>query len=353
MSLGERFSRRECRNGFTWLRLILAIGIFTFHSVTISYGSANAISAAPMAIARLILPMFFALSGFLVAGSLCHCASLTQFAVFRAARLAPALVAVVLLSMFVIGPSVTTERAGDYFSDRQFIAYLGNIAAQTHYGLPGVFLSNPRPGVVNGSLWTIPVELWCYALLVVAFLIGLTRRRKMFVISAFLFLVILTVGFCAGSTWAGRLPTGELILPFVAGVAIFAAADWIPCSGLLAVGLFTIAILASSNPNLGPVAALPLAYATVWLGTRSFPAVHGDYSYGLYLAGYPLQQCYVAHFPQGTWWITWLVCFPLTLASAAGLWHFVEKPVLARKAWLFRRISAVSLSGPVGASGTA
>ncbi len=159
MSLGELFSRRECRNGFTWLRLVLAIGIFTFHSVTISYGSANAISAAPMAVARLILPMFFALSGFLVARSLCHCASLTQFAVFRTARLAPALVAVVLVSMLVIGPSATKERVGDYFLDKQFIAYLGNIAAQPHYGLPGVFLNNPRPGVVNGSLWTIPVEL--------------------------------------------------------------------------------------------------------------------------------------------------------------------------------------------------
>jgi peptidoglycan/LPS O-acetylase OafA/YrhL len=189
--------------------------------------------------------------------------------------------------------------------------------------------------------------------LVLASLLGLTRWRKAFAISAFLLLGMLSVGFCAGSTWAGRLPTGELILPFIAGVVIFAASDWIPCSGLLAVGLFTIAILASTNPFSGPAAALPLAYATVWLGMRALPALRGDYSYGLYLSGYPLQQWYVAYFPHTVWWITWLVCLPLALASAAVLWHFVEKPVLARKTSLFRRISSVLTSDPVGASGTA
>jgi peptidoglycan/LPS O-acetylase OafA/YrhL len=353
MTIGERFSRRGCCNGFTWLRLALAVGIFTFHSVTISYGSADAIPPVPMALAQLILPMFFALSGFLVAGSLTHSASLTQFATFRVARLAPALVAVVFVSMFVAGPLVTTESLRDYFSDKQFIVYLGNIAAQTQYGLPGVFLHNPRAGVVNGSLWTIPVELWCYALLVPAFLLGLTRRRKILVILALLLLTMLTIGFCAGSTWAGRLPMGELVLPFVAGVVIFAASDWIPGSGPLAAGLFAVAVVASSTPHWAPVAALPLAYATVWLGMRTLPVLHGDYSYGLYLIGYPLQQFYVAQFPHGAWWTTWLVCLPLALGSAAVLWHCVEKPVLARKACLFPRLAGASISDPVSAPGAA
>lgn len=353
MTIGARFSRQGCCNGFTWLRLLLAIGIFTFHSVTITYGSADAISPVPMSFARLILPMFFALSGFLVAASLTHSASLAQFITFRAARLAPALVAVVLVSMFVVGPLATTESLRDYFSDRRFIVYLGNIAAQSQYGLPGVFLHNPRPGVVNGSLWTIPVELWCYALLVPVFLLGLTRRRRMLVISALLLLTMLTIGFCTGSAWARRLPTGELVLPFVAGVAIFAASDWLPGSGPFAAGLFALAVVASSFPQWAPLAALPLAYATVWLGMRTLPVLQGDYSYGLYLVGYPLQQLYVFQFPHGTWWTTWLVCLPFALGSAAVLWHCVEKPVLARKACLVRRLTAFSISDPVSMPGAA
>ena len=40
-----------------------------------------------------------------------------------------------------------------------------SLALLTTYRLPGVFESNPYPGIVNGSLWTLPWELRMYALL--------------------------------------------------------------------------------------------------------------------------------------------------------------------------------------------
>jgi peptidoglycan/LPS O-acetylase OafA/YrhL len=339
MTVSEEFSRRGCCWGFNWLRLALALGIFTFHSVTISYGSAASIPPVLLVFARLILPMFFALSGFLIAASLARSPSLAQFITFRALRLLPPLMIIVLTSMFILGPLFTTESWRAYFSERGFINYLANIAAQPRYGLPGVFTHNARPGVVNGSLWTIPVELWCYLGMAPVFILGLIKKPIPLAISALILLFVLTVGFCSGCAWAGKLPTGDLLLPFLAGVTMFAAAKRIPSRGFLAIVLFGTALLLSLYARWSVVAALPLAYVTVWLGMRSWPALPGDYSYGLYLAGYPVQQSFIALFQGAPWWHTWLVCLPIAFGSAVLLWHFIEKPVLTQKYRLFRRFS--------------
>src|ERR1700709_1388296 len=209
MTLGQELSRPACCKGFTWLRLALALGIFTFHSVTITYGSAAAIPPCLALLARLILPMFFALSGFLIASSLARSASLTQFILFRALRLLPALTVVVFVTMLLRGPLLTSDTAREYFTSREFISYLGNIAGRAQYGLPGVFSHNPRAGIINGSLWTIPVEVWCYLGVIPAYVFGAVYRPAILTAAAATLLLILTAGFYLGSGWAAILPTGE------------------------------------------------------------------------------------------------------------------------------------------------
>lgn len=332
MTVGQKLARQGCSSGFTWLRLALALGIFTFHSITIRYGSANAIPPLLAALARLILPMFFAMSGFLVAASLARSPSLIQFITFRVLRLGPGLAVVVLASMLVMGPLVTTINWRAYFHDGQLYSYLGNIVAQPRYGLPGVFKHNPRPGIVNGSVWTIPAELWCYLLLLPAFHLGIVRHRRILATASLCVLLIATLGFFLRYPWFGGLPTSDLLLPFAAGVVMFAVADWISLRAALAVPLLGIALLAYSSPHWSALGALPLAYGTVWLGLRALPSPPGDYSYGLYLVGYPLLQVFVALLPGGPWWITWAASLPAAMICAALLWHQVEKPLLAQKA---------------------
>jgi peptidoglycan/LPS O-acetylase OafA/YrhL len=59
----------------------------------------------------------------------------------------------------------------------------------------------------------------------------------------------------------------------------------------------------------------------------------GDYSYGLYILCFPIQQAFVAFDPAiGPWAL--LVCsFPAVLAAAILSWHFIEHPALRQKAW--------------------
>jgi peptidoglycan/LPS O-acetylase OafA/YrhL len=82
--------------------------------------------------------------------------------------------------------------------------------------------------------------------------------------------------------------------------------------------------------------AIPVAYMTVYAGLLNpykFNILKGaDYSYGVFLYGYPIQQAFASsgkwtHY----WWLNILVCVPLAFLVAAFSWHFVEKPVLFLK----------------------
>jgi peptidoglycan/LPS O-acetylase OafA/YrhL len=61
----------------------------------------------------------------------------------------------------------------------------------------------------------------------------------------------------------------------------------------------------------------------------------GDYSYGLYLYGFPIQQAVAS---AGNWIHHWYINFGIALPLAAGVayfsWNYLKKPFLSRKALL-------------------
>jgi peptidoglycan/LPS O-acetylase OafA/YrhL len=87
---------------------------------------------------------------------------------------------------------------------------------------------------------------------------------------------------------------------------------------------------------------LPIAYWTVWLGLfnpgASLLAGRHDYSYGVYLLAYPIQQLLWTWPPLRPWYANVLAGLPLTLLAAAFSSHFVEQPAMRRKrqivAWI-------------------
>ena len=95
---------------------------------------------------------FFALSGFLVAGSALRTKSVRVFLSFRVLRIVPALMTEVALSALVLGPIVTVKPLAQYFSGAEFYQYFGNILGLVRYPLPGVFANNPRANFVNANL---------------------------------------------------------------------------------------------------------------------------------------------------------------------------------------------------------
>ena len=105
---------------------------------------------------------------------------------------------------------------------------------------------------------------------------------------------------------------------------------WSRTWGLLALALGVILLALP----LGRFAGFaPLAYATVCLGLTNPPKVailrSGDYSYGIYVYAYPVQQVFASLGPWAHhWWLNILVCVPASTMVAAVSWHLVEKPAL-------------------------
>lgn len=329
-TLAERFEEVGGRpSGFDYLRLVLASLVIVWHSFSVS-GAGYAIVFQYLGVFGnfmfpMILGMFFALSGFLVSGSLDRCRTLVSFMGLRAIRIYPALAVEVLLSAFLIGPWLTSSALVDYFSSPIFFKYLLNALGDIHYQLPGLFLDNPKSNIVNSQLWTVPWELACYVVLGVLVFLG---ARKWPII----FPLAMIVGILA-FTFLPHVPRGtRLVIAFLGGITLHIYRNKVPWHpGLFAAALSLALVFAYFNLS-GPL-ILCAAYMTVFLGLCNPPrnvVIRGaDYSYGMYLYGYVIQQALYQLTPYARAWYTNAI---LALIVAAGFaafsWYCVEKPAL-------------------------
>lgn len=333
-------------SGFDYMRLILSVGVVGIHSALTSYGTDSIMwTSATRPFVRIILPMFFALSGFLVAGSLLRSKSLFQFLTFRVLRIYPALSAEVFLSAFLVGPLLTHSTLRQYFSDELFRQYLLNITGDIHYLLPGLFLDNPYPRTVNGQLWTVPYELICYITIASLAVVGLVSRRWLGPLS----IITLTLGYTAIKVWEyhgfppviiGGVSGLFMLVSFLAGVSLFLYRERIPWSRKWCVisGLIS-GILLSVTPNGDYVMAPFAAYFTISLGLmnpRKLAILRGaDYSYGIFLYGFVIQQVLMNVLPIArVWWLNLILSVFFATVVAALSWHIIEKPALKLKRYI-------------------
>jgi peptidoglycan/LPS O-acetylase OafA/YrhL len=341
MTLADRMSAVNYRpSGFDYMRLSLAASVVTMHTVIVSYGQLTEIAMwhSPLRSAlRLILPMFFALSGFLVAGSLERCRTIGMFLGLRVIRIFPALTVEVVMSALVLGPIFTTLPLRQYFAGHEFHVYFLNVLGDIHYNLPGVFATNPFPRRINGQLWTVPFELYCYATLTVLALLGAVKRRWITPLGGVLLTIAYLVRehFQAGGIIpmvSGPLPGVMLVVCFIFGVSLFLYREKVVYSRVGAVAaLLVSAVLVGYTPYGEYVAPAVIAYLTVALGLtnpRRLTVVQGaDYSYGLFLYGYPIQQTIAALGPwTHHWYLNAIGTLSIGTVVAAMSWHWVEKP---------------------------
>ncbi|MEC7795110.1 MAG: acyltransferase [Pseudomonadota bacterium] len=349
-TFGETFQRFHGRtSGFDYLRLFLALGVIFWHGSVVVYGhdfDARLGDSWVGAVSRLLLPMFFALSGFLVAGSLLRTNSLLEYVSFRVLRIFPALAVEVTLSAVVLGALVTTLPLSDYFSEGEFFRYLGNMAGLIYVYLPGVFAENPSRWV-NISLWTVPYELECYIVLLGLAAFGVVKRPKLFLASLLVVQVLLPIldHFAAADQFEGinRVMPRTLILCFLAGVGFYIFRDRVPRHlgiGFLAFATsFALVLL----PGMSYFVSVPIAYATVVIGLSNPPKVpiifSGDYSYGLYLYAFPFQQLHMYLFPDNTsWFANMIFAVPATACFAYFSWTCIEKPILRHRKAIVQHI---------------
>lgn len=287
----------------------------------------------------MLVPMFFAVSGFLVTGSAFRTNSLRVFLAYRILRIVPALFTEVTLSALFLGPLLTTVALREYLTDPHFFEYFGNIIGRVRMLLPGVFLNNPSTLAVNVNLWTLPPEFYCYLIIAALLAVGLLTHRKAF-----------TIIFSVATAWliAGNIRTvldGQhvevlsstlVVYYFFVGCLLFHWREYVPFHPALFV-VFSIAAFALYFYRMPFVAPIFVSYAVIYVGMIRIPRLpliqSGDYSYGVYLYGFPIAQAVVCILPQlrGHGWLLFGIVAPAVVSFAAVSWHFIEKPTLALK----------------------
>jgi len=330
-------------SGFDYMRLILASLVIVVHGLnTTIAGGIQEIWKAPLlgASFSMLLPMFFTLSGFLVAGSMDRTRTVAKFLGLRAIRIYPALIVDILFTALIIGPFVTTLSWDAYFADPGFAAYLWNVTGHDIvFTLPGAFADNPQ-FYANLQLWTVPFELMCYialaGMMVAAYFVP---RSVVIPIGTFLMFVIVMAHKVLTTDWqatdgSGPMSGPVLVLAFLLGVNIHLFRKRIPCSPLIIVVLFFSSLIGFSFGFFDRIAGVfPVALLTVCLGVLNPKRIqiikHADLSYGLFLYHYTLQQALISTAGgELAWYILTPVSFVLTFAFAYASWTLVEKPAL-------------------------
>ncbi len=345
-------------NNFNLIRFIAASLVLYSHSFPLALGTGHAdpvYHAIGMSLGTVAVDVFFVTSGFLIAGSFFARANLTAFVWARILRIYPALIVALLFCVFVVGLAFTTLTAYEYLSDpktHRFLTKNMTLLSAIRYQLPGVFADLPYPNAVNGSLWTLPYEIKMYAWLAI---IGCTLR---YVHSKFGW-HILKLGFLgiAAAALAASLLNHfqpfasphfiRLFSMFFLGVGFYVYRERIYLSSRLFLALFVALLLSAADQDaFFVVYSLTLAYLVFYLAYAPSGRIRrfnkaGDYSYGIYIYAFPVQQS-VAHLIPGVSVTTMMTtAFAGTFVLAFLSWHLIEKRCLARKvdyAWIEKAV---------------
>lgn len=207
-------------NAFDFVRFAAAFSVLFSHSFPLC-GIREPLLVFGLPLANIAVYVFFVISGFLVYQSWARDPSLGRFAARRGLRLLPALVVAVCVTVFVIGPLMTTLPLVQYFRGADTWTYLLSNASLVvgRYTLPGVFESNPYPAAVNGSLWTLRYEALMYIILA-AF--GVAARRVHTRWACLVLLAFFALGWCVSRAWG--ITAYSLPLPWVSRLGL--DLDW-------------------------------------------------------------------------------------------------------------------------------
>ena len=335
-------------NNFNLIRIIAAYAVLVQHAFPLALGPKTAVPlevSLGVPIGVIAVDVFFMTSGFLVTASLLARKSTVEFVWARVLRIFPALFVMLMLTVFGLGLFFTTLSPSSYLLNYWTRNYFINgltLLFGVSYELPGVFEGNPYAKAVNGSLWTMPYELRMYVTLAVAWAaLSLAPRVRsavfpvLVVVAAFasgVGVVAARFGLLAESHWMG------FFFMFFSGAAFYVLRARIPLSSRLFVGCLCVLAAAAAMGHTVFFVVYKLSLAYVLFFVAYVPAGwirhynrFGDYSYGVYIYSFPVQQSVAALLPGISVLSMVLLSSAFTFVLAGLSWHLIEKRVMGLK----------------------
>ncbi|WP_306232650.1 acyltransferase family protein [Agrococcus beijingensis] len=354
-SISVALSGRD--NSLGILRLVLASAVIFSHAWPIGGWGADPMAARfdeQENLGGIAVLGFFAISGYLITKS-GQSGDALRFLWHRVLRIMPAYWCVLLFAALVLGPLWWVGEGrplGDYWSmgpggPLTYLTANWDLTIR-QYGIHDVFASNPYGAsggsVMNGSLWTLSYEFFAYLVVCVTVLFGVLTSVKVVVPVITGLLLAVQVALLTGAPGAlstipfltDRYFVG-LTLMFMIGGTIAVYGKTIPLHDGLAMLAALVFVFSAFKGGLGIVGYPAFAYLLLYLAARlprriQWIGQKNDYSYGIYLYGWPVQQT-LAWLGVHEWGY---VPFVVTaLIGAAGLawlsWHGVERWALTIK----------------------
>lgn len=319
-------------NNLNLVKFIAALFVIISHAYPLCKGAEyndilSDLSRNSIAFGSLAVALFFMSSGFFVTKSLLKSKDSKKYLHNRFIRIFPPLWFTLLVCILVCGLFFSTYSLGKYFLSSDFFKYCLNFILIPIHNLPGVFMNNIYPGVINGPLWTLPIEFVCYLVLLLAYKLNLVNKKS-YKYVALLFIVAFVGINLIPLSIKGYIQPCFL---FFWGSFYWIYRDKITMNNtyfLISLVAFVLLIVL----GYGHVASfLFVPYLTLYIAfclpqCNNRLASLGNLSYDIYLCGWPIQQMIISLF-GGSMLVGMniLISIPLSILVGYITYSLVEK----------------------------
>lgn len=173
-------------NSVSLISILFAILIILFHSYPLFYGM-NVIGPVskvlrPYNIGKIVVCAFFFISGFMISKSIKKSKTINDYMKKRIKKIFPGLIAVLLITVFVIAPIVSSLQKGVFLRNPElYLKYLFDnilLYKNTVYSIDTVFIDNAYPNAINGSLWSIKHTFFSYIVFIPVYVYILKNKKS-------------------------------------------------------------------------------------------------------------------------------------------------------------------------------
>ncbi|PQO32827.1 acyltransferase [Bremerella cremea] len=326
-------------NNFDIIRFFFACIVILSHSFPIGTGSNDSEPFFMMfetTMGDLAVAGFFTISGYLILASWQRRKSLFDYMRKRFLRIYPGWLTVNLLTIIIL-------LAMSMISLREFLNWIPGILILKQFETSKAFATNIYSGTINGSLWSIPYEWACYLVLMgIGFAQLLRSPRRLAIFTGVVLLVAAAINVGADIYELSVHPRLFLLIKtssfFLVGSCFYEYREkiefhktwfFVSLAGCLLAGLVPIV-----KPLILPVA---MTYAVFYAAFQRRICFHhfgkyGDFSYGIYLYAFPIQQMIVyANGGSMNPFLLFLLATPASILAGIASWYGVERWCLPRR----------------------
>lgn len=328
-------------NNFDVLRLTAALFVFISHAYSIrdwgKYELLSRLTGNRYLFSSLGLSIFFSMSGFLVCRSMVTAISIKQYLLNRFLRIWPAYATCTLLCILFIGLLFTNLPVLKFITHPQTLSFfLINISLlSSSFFLPGVFDNR----AINPSIWTIPIEVRLYLLLLFVYLVAKLRFRQwllLILISIWVARLFIPATFQHTLLKQHFLYSINFGVYFLTGACLYLYKEKIAFTFYIWLILFIYWLtLHLWFPSYVHEAEHPfMVYSFMWAAIRWYtvPFIKADISYGFYLYAAPIQKVIQLTFGEHINFTEYLLITGFSTIIVATLsWHLIEKKALSLK----------------------